>query len=785
MPKETGPRELISHYISNRGNDDYWDYSKYTAKGHEFAERLRDVTITYEPKKEEQASFNAFLKNISYLPHDQQAVATFAALYMMKKYTDAQLIPRDSGATVSSHSLDSVGLIVNTGLDGGRLTPLEAILDELLHDVPEDALTKKTDSGRNEEARVLLSEIRDLFGDVVGDGVDAISKVKKLGQEDLTKAEMDEQIRTNLFELVETNPYAVLARFGERYHNLLTLNQKKDKVSARNTAQETLDVYVPLGKQLGIPFVEKMEILALNHLHPDVMKYLEENFPSFQTSSQEEAKQLVLEVLGIGLDSVDVDPPSHRELWKMIKSGLYEAYMPTVDFPTRVVVRVENRDELWKKWGKLRDYGKKAESKFELYPPSADSTENRDEIQDQDPQPLIFTVNDKSATRGRQFSVTFLEPDEWEEHRGASVLDLPLMNPNASPQMQAAALRRVAWVGKQIQYDENAPPKKIYKSPDYARRMEPDEMIKVDVEVIDEKGEKEKIQIKISRKSSVLDAAIAALPVDSFIRLQSIDVAGDMAVPFKREVRRNQKIKLRVGDKITVSPYWLSDLPGTPGPDVNQIIEKMAYLVSEEFVKSTKSNPTERDLARATRERIMSEARQRGEDIVADAFRKKYRAELHLSIGRAVFGKIENFRQDLKYIKDGQFNEERFTSDIGLGIIGSAIVDWVVDNYAQIRKSCLQISASIPPEHMKEAGWAELFFYKLLKMGVPVMQYSGGEAISGTYALIEFFCEPLKGFSPEDIENLRISFGALCRESFGVIPSISISQPVEKKQHQS
>ena len=128
----------------------------------------------------------------------------------------------------------------------------------LLHDVVED-----TDAS--------IEEIRDEFGDEIGQLVEGVTKLTRIHFQSREHAQA-ENYRKMIVAMAQ-DPRVILIKLGDRLHNMRTI-EYLGKQKQMQKARETLEVYAPLAHRLGIHTVKwQLEDLAFATLHP--RKYTE------------------------------------------------------------------------------------------------------------------------------------------------------------------------------------------------------------------------------------------------------------------------------------------------------------------------------------------------------------------------------------------------------------------------------------------------------------------------------------------------------------------------------
>jgi len=189
--------------------------------------------------------FELIEKVRSYDPTADEALLNRAYVYAMRMH-GAQT--RASGDPYFAHPIEVAGILTDYRLDTAT------IVTALLHDVIEDTpVTRK--------------EIDDLFGDEIGELVEGVTKLSKLelSSEHLRQAE---NLRKFILA-ISRDVRVLLVKLADRLHNMRTLQYIKSPAKRERIARETLDIYAPLARNIGVHRIcTELEELAFAHLNP-------------------------------------------------------------------------------------------------------------------------------------------------------------------------------------------------------------------------------------------------------------------------------------------------------------------------------------------------------------------------------------------------------------------------------------------------------------------------------------------------------------------------------------
>ena len=155
---------------------------------------------------------------------------------------------RKSGDPYYSHPVQVAMLLAGIRLDECT------IMAGLLHDTVEDC-------------DVTLGEIHRRFGEDVAELVDGVTKLGKLDY----KSEKSKQAENfQKFILATVNDVRVLlVKLADRLHNMRTLHFMPKESSRLRIARETMEIYAPLARRIGLYAVaSELEDLSFHHVNP-------------------------------------------------------------------------------------------------------------------------------------------------------------------------------------------------------------------------------------------------------------------------------------------------------------------------------------------------------------------------------------------------------------------------------------------------------------------------------------------------------------------------------------
>ncbi len=186
-------------------------------------------------------------------------------------------VERKSGDPYITHPLEVARILADMHLDA------DTVCAALLHDVIEDTEYTHADL----EAR---------FGDVVANLVEGVTKLES--HEFSDKHEATIASFQKMMQAMTEDFRVVIIKLADRLHNLRTLTHKKPD-SRRRIARETLGMYVPLARRMGMNALRReMQLLAFQHLYPWRYKILQEVMDQYLASSKEQGQKILDKVTG-------------------------------------------------------------------------------------------------------------------------------------------------------------------------------------------------------------------------------------------------------------------------------------------------------------------------------------------------------------------------------------------------------------------------------------------------------------------------------------------------------
>lgn len=182
----------------------------------------------------------------AYDPSVDEALVNRAYVYATAKHGSQT---RHSGDPYFAHPIEVAGILTEYKLDAAT------IVAGLLHDTIED-----TDATR--------AEIESMFGVQVAELVEGVTKLSQLE----IQGEVNKQAQ-NLQKFIlamSRDVRVLLVKLADRLHNMRTLKHVPNPAKRRRIALETLDIYGPLSRRIGMErMARELESLAFHEAFPE------------------------------------------------------------------------------------------------------------------------------------------------------------------------------------------------------------------------------------------------------------------------------------------------------------------------------------------------------------------------------------------------------------------------------------------------------------------------------------------------------------------------------------
>lgn len=196
----------------------------------------------------------------AYDPGADEALINRAYVYATAMHGSQK---RLSGDPYFAHPIEVAGLLTEYKLDTAT------IVAGLLHDTIED-----TEATRE--------KIAELFGEQIADLVEGVTKLSKL---DLDPEANPQAANLQKFILAMSKDVRVLlVKLADRLHNMKTLQFHPSADKRRRIALETLDIYAPLARRIGMDRMSReLESLAFAEAYPDAHQTILDRIEQLRT----------------------------------------------------------------------------------------------------------------------------------------------------------------------------------------------------------------------------------------------------------------------------------------------------------------------------------------------------------------------------------------------------------------------------------------------------------------------------------------------------------------------
>jgi RelA/SpoT family (p)ppGpp synthetase len=179
---------------------------------------------------------------------------------------------RASGDAYYSHPVAVASLLVDTQMD--EVT----IVAGLLHDVVED-----TD--------ISIAEIEFRFGSDVAELVDGVTKLDKLKYDSKEAAQAE---NFQKFILATINDLRVLlVKLADRLHNMRTIKHLKKEERRQRIARETMDIYAPLARRVGLYSVAaELEDLSFEQINQEARRAIQFRLEELSSENADDLERI-------------------------------------------------------------------------------------------------------------------------------------------------------------------------------------------------------------------------------------------------------------------------------------------------------------------------------------------------------------------------------------------------------------------------------------------------------------------------------------------------------------
>ena len=198
-----------------------------------------------------------------YDPSVNEALLNKAYIFSVKAHGEQK---RHSGDPYYAHPIEVAGILARLHLD------VASICTALLHDVLED-----TDTTYEDLAEEFTPEIAEL-----------VQGVTKLGELELPADATKEQAQAENFQkfvlAMSKDVRVLLVKMCDRLHNMRTLQHHPKAASRERIARETMDIYAPLARRVGVDRIcSELEDLSFRHLNPSAYESITKRLEAWRS----------------------------------------------------------------------------------------------------------------------------------------------------------------------------------------------------------------------------------------------------------------------------------------------------------------------------------------------------------------------------------------------------------------------------------------------------------------------------------------------------------------------
>ena len=201
-----------------------------------------------------------------YDPTANLALLNKAYVFSVKAHGEQK---RHSGDPYYAHPIEVAGILADLHLD------VATICTALLHDVLED-----TDTTFEQLAKEFTPEIAEL--------VDGVTKLGQLSIPNATRERAQAENFQKFVLAVSKDVRVLLVKLCDRLHNMRTLQHHPKPESRKRIATETLDIYAPLARRVGMDRIcAELENLSFRYINPSAFESIEKRLIEWRENEGE------------------------------------------------------------------------------------------------------------------------------------------------------------------------------------------------------------------------------------------------------------------------------------------------------------------------------------------------------------------------------------------------------------------------------------------------------------------------------------------------------------------
>lgn len=206
-----------------------------------------------------------------YDPTANEALLNKAYVFSIKAHGDQK---RHSGDPYYAHPIEVAGILADLHLD------VATVCTALLHDVLED-----TDTTFEELAKEFTPEIAEL--------VDGVTKLGQLSIPNATRERAQAENFQKFVLAISKDVRVLLVKLCDRLHNMRTLQHHPKPESRKRIATETLDIYAPLARRVGMDRVcAELEDLSFRYINTSAFESIERRLIDWRETQGEAISEI-------------------------------------------------------------------------------------------------------------------------------------------------------------------------------------------------------------------------------------------------------------------------------------------------------------------------------------------------------------------------------------------------------------------------------------------------------------------------------------------------------------
>lgn len=232
---------------------------------------LDTATATKAPGPRFLRQFELVERVRKYDPRANEALLNKAYVFSIKAHGDQK---RHSGDPYYAHPIEVAGILADLHLD------VATVCTALLHDVLED-----TDTTFEQLAKEFTPEIAEL--------VDGVTKLGQLSIPNATRERAQAENFQKFVLAISKDVRVLLVKLCDRLHNMRTLQHHPKPESRKRIATETLDIYAPLARRVGMDRVcAELEDLSFRYINTSAFESIERRLIDWRETQGEAISEI-------------------------------------------------------------------------------------------------------------------------------------------------------------------------------------------------------------------------------------------------------------------------------------------------------------------------------------------------------------------------------------------------------------------------------------------------------------------------------------------------------------